>query len=120
MAGTLDVPPKDLMTPRRQIRRSEPETPYSPALPLELGTPSRVAREAQEEEELEARTKRGLVTPNQPTRKNAPPPLKKKGGQPTTKGGRRMTRKYCKRTSCKKMGFSQKASCRPYKNCYRG
>ena len=116
MAGTLDVPPKDLMTPRRQIRRSEPETPYSPALPLELGTPSRVAREAQEEEELEARTKRGLVTPNQPTRKNAPPPLKKKGGR----GGRRMTRKYCKRTACKKMGFSQKASCRPYKNCYRG
>lgn len=34
------------------------------------------------------------------------------------KGGRRMTRKYCKRTPCRKMGFSQKASCRPYKNCY--
>ena len=26
---------------------------------------------------------------------------------------------YCKRTPCQKMGFSQKASCRPYKNCYR-
>ncbi len=34
-------------------------------------------------------------------------------------GGRKMTRKYCKKTPCKKMGFTQKASCRPYKNCYR-
>jgi hypothetical protein len=34
------------------------------------------------------------------------------------KGGRRMTRRYCKKTPCRKMGFSQKASCRPYKNCY--
>lgn len=32
---------------------------------------------------------------------------------------RRMTRKYCKKTPCKKMGFTQRASCRPYKNCYR-
>lgn len=29
-------------------------------------------------------------------------------------GGRLMTRKYCK-----KMGFTQRASCRPWKNCYR-
>ena len=36
-----------------------------------------------------------------------------------TIGGRRFTRKYCKKTACKKMGFTQKASCRPYKNCYR-
>ena len=34
-------------------------------------------------------------------------------------GGRRMTRKYCKKTACKKMGFTQKASCRPWKNCYK-
>jgi hypothetical protein len=34
-------------------------------------------------------------------------------------GGRRFTRKQCKKTPCKKMGFTQKASCRPYKNCYR-
>ena len=34
-------------------------------------------------------------------------------------GGRLMTRKYCKKTPCKKMGFTQKASCRPWKNCYR-
>ena len=31
---------------------------------------------------------------------------------------RKMSRKYCKKTPCKKMGFSQKASCRPYKNCF--
>ena len=35
-----------------------------------------------------------------------------------TKGGRRMSKLYCKHTTCRKMGFSQKASCRPYKNCY--
>lgn len=33
-------------------------------------------------------------------------------------GGRRYSRKYCKKTPCRKMGFTQKASCRPYKNCY--
>ena len=48
---------------------------------------------------------------------------------PVEEGGRRktrrfkkkrlMTRKYCKKTPCKKMGFTQKASCRPWKNCYR-
>ena len=31
---------------------------------------------------------------------------------------RKYTRRYCKRTPCRKMGFTQKASCRPYKNCY--
>jgi len=35
------------------------------------------------------------------------------------KGGRRFTRKQCKKFKCSKMGFTQKASCRPYKNCYR-
>ena len=35
------------------------------------------------------------------------------------RGGRRFTRKQCKKFTCKKMGFTQKASCRPYKNCYR-
>ena len=37
----------------------------------------------------------------------------------TYKYPRRFSRKYCKKTPCKKMGFTQKASCRPYKNCYR-
>jgi hypothetical protein len=31
---------------------------------------------------------------------------------------RKMTRRYCKKTPCSKMGFTQKASCRPWKNCY--
>lgn len=37
---------------------------------------------------------------------------------PAAGGKRKMTRKYCKKTPCRKMGFSQKASCRPYKNCF--
>ena len=32
---------------------------------------------------------------------------------------RKMSKSYCKKTPCKDMGFSQKASCRPYKNCYK-
>ena len=31
---------------------------------------------------------------------------------------RKMGRKYCKKTTCRKMGFSQRSSCRPYKNCF--
>jgi hypothetical protein len=31
---------------------------------------------------------------------------------------RKYSRKYCKKTPCRKMGFTQKASCRPYKNCF--
>ena len=31
---------------------------------------------------------------------------------------RKYSRKYCKKTRCRKMGFTQKASCRPYKNCF--
>lgn len=31
---------------------------------------------------------------------------------------RKMSRKYCKKTPCKKMGFTQRSSCRPYKNCF--
>ena len=31
---------------------------------------------------------------------------------------RLMSRKYCRKTPCRRMGFTQKASCRPYKNCY--
>ncbi len=48
--------------------------------------------------------------------------LSKLRGLPAAAAGgkrRKMTRKYCKKTPCKKMGFTQRASCRPYKNCYR-
>ncbi len=31
---------------------------------------------------------------------------------------RKYSRKYCKKTPCKKMGFTQRSSCRPYKNCF--
>jgi hypothetical protein len=54
-------------------------------------------------------------------------PLADPGIVPSAKGGRTrrrfkkkrlMSRKYCKKTPCRRMGFTQKASCRPYKNCY--
>lgn len=32
---------------------------------------------------------------------------------------RKYSQSYCKNTPCDKMGFTQKASCRPYKNCYK-
>lgn len=32
---------------------------------------------------------------------------------------RKYSKSYCKNTSCDEMGFTQKASCRPYKNCYK-
>jgi hypothetical protein len=41
-----------------------------------------------------------------------------RGGRKTRRRRRLMSRKYCKKTPCRRMGFTQKASCRPYKNCY--
>jgi hypothetical protein len=35
----------------------------------------------------------------------------------TFKKKRLMSRKYCKKTPCRKMGFTQRSSCRPYKKC---
>lgn len=32
---------------------------------------------------------------------------------------RKYSKSYCSSTPCDKMGFTQKASCRPYKNCYK-
>lgn len=32
---------------------------------------------------------------------------------------RKFSKSYCESTPCDKMGFTQKASCRPYKNCYK-
>ena len=32
---------------------------------------------------------------------------------------RKYSKSYCKSTPCYEMGFTQKASCRPYKNCYK-
>lgn len=31
---------------------------------------------------------------------------------------RKYSRRYCKQTPCRKMGFTQRSSCRPYKNCF--
>jgi len=45
--------------------------------------------------------------------------LKKYIEEKEFKKPRKMSKSYCKSTPCNKMGFSQKASCRPYKNCYK-
>ena len=42
-----------------------------------------------------------------------------KTGGKSFKFPRRFTRKHCMGKPCKRMGFTEKASCRPYKNCYR-
>lgn len=48
-------------------------------------------------------------------------PDKQMGGfnKVSAKYPRKWSKDYCKRTSCDKMGFSQRASCRYYKNCYK-
>lgn len=50
--------------------------------------------------------------------------VKKKSTKKLSQSGgfkfpRKWSKNYCKRTSCKKMGFSQRSSCRPYKKCYK-
>ncbi len=47
--------------------------------------------------------------------------ISQRGGfdKTNTKFPRRMSEEYCMKTSCKHMGFSQKSSCRYYKNCYK-
>jgi len=32
---------------------------------------------------------------------------------------RKWSKKHCMSKDCAEMGFSEKASCRPYKNCYK-
>ncbi len=63
------------------------------------------------------------ATPNPETKKKFEEQLQRVETEFTlyspNSGGRKMTRKYCKKTSCKKMGFTQKASCRRWKNCYK-
>jgi hypothetical protein len=39
--------------------------------------------------------------------------------QTNYKKPRKYSKSYCEKTPCDKMGFTQKASCRPYKNCYK-
>ena len=40
-------------------------------------------------------------------------------GDKKFKKPRKYSKSYCESTPCNKMGFTQKASCRPYKNCYK-
>jgi hypothetical protein len=64
----------------------------------------------------------GYLSVQLPPSPYQPPTASTKGGRKTRrrfKKHRLMSRKYCKKTPCRRMGFTQKASCRPYKNCYR-
>lgn len=45
--------------------------------------------------------------------------IKELGEEKKFKKPRKYGSSYCKKTPCGSMGFSQKASCRPYKNCYK-
>ena len=45
--------------------------------------------------------------------------LRANGGRRRKTARRKYSRRYCKKTPCRRMGFTQRASCRPYKNCYR-
>ena len=70
-------------------------------------------------------TRKFLVFPTRPVNQDAAPavslPVTRTNGGRTRrrfKKKRLMSRAYCKKTPCRRMGFTQKASCRPYKNCY--
>lgn len=41
------------------------------------------------------------------------------GGRKTYRMPRKYSKSYCRKTTCRKMGFTQRSSCRPYKNCFR-
>jgi len=62
----------------------------------------------------------GILTPKTPIDiKKEPEQNGGKFDKSKTKMPRKWSKEYCKRTSCEKMGFSQRASCRPFKNCYK-
>lgn len=62
----------------------------------------------------------GILTPKTPIDiKQEPEQNGGKFDKSKTKMPRKWSKEYCKRTSCEKMGFSQRASCRPFKNCYK-
>lgn len=58
---------------------------------------------------------------NKKSSKKRSPKRSQRGGfdKKTTKFPRRFSKSYCLKRSCNKMGFSEKASCRYYKNCYK-
>jgi len=62
---------------------------------------------------------RNLLQKHNSTRNSTPTTSTQGGALRKYKFPRRFSKKYCMKTSCKKMGFTQRASCRPYKNCYR-
>lgn len=83
-------------------RRRKNELKLSPASPDSLADESPVKYTS------------GIITPKTPIEEP-----KQTGGKFDKRLSRKWSKAYCKRTSCEKMGFSQRASCRPFKNCYK-
>jgi len=83
-----DISEVPFVTPTRQTRRSDPETPYSPAYEVKLpSTPEakQIAREVTKYEDKVSLASRGLITP--------PRQIKK-----TRKGGRKHKSKKTRKT----------------------
>jgi hypothetical protein len=102
MSGTLELP-KHPFTPPRQIKRSlapSPETPYSPAEVVEgFGSPEarNIAKEATHADEILARARKGLMTPERPIATKTPNAPVKRGGK-TRRHARRKTRRHARKT----------------------
>lgn len=60
---------------------------------------------------------RGKQSARGSAKKSARTPVKR-SGKAKYSMPRKYSKAYCLKTACNKMGFSQRASCRPYKNCY--
>lgn len=84
-------------------RRMKKELQLSPASPDSLADKSPVKYTP------------GILTPKTPIKEQTGGKFDKR----QTKLPRKWSKAYCKRTSCEKMGFSQRASCRPFKHCYK-
>lgn len=63
----------------------------------------KLTKQPQTQEDIEAETLAAMRT----------------GGRKTYRMPRKYSKTYCKKTTCRKMGFTQRSSCRPYKNCFR-
>ena len=92
----------DLVEKRKQ-KSSKPVTPDTPSIIID-GSPIKYTP--------------GILSFPSPT-KSIQEGGSNKNNKKVYKTPRKWSKEYCKRTSCDRMGFSQKSSCRPYKNCYK-
>lgn len=97
LAEALKLPEPGYMTPKKPKREPSAETPYSPAVSVDIDFDAReIASAAQKEEEEASLTRKGLRTPDRPTRKTMPGAPRKQGGRKHTKKRGRRHRKVNK------------------------